>query len=439
MLINENLLRNIIKHALTQKLLRETTEDITFSDEEVSEYDANQQLKQAQEGVEKLKNFLKAFENMNINNNSQILEKVLCKIIYEVIVISCLFKKNKVILGENVVERGDSKLIEIINNFINRKGREIDWDSNKISDKDKSKYASTTKEMKTFFLALGLQYHTFFIESKKTDDNRTGGQIARLYKKQAVKKVLEILQSQKILSSYIDELTKKSEDDLNFSEDPKKLEGNQQQTTSASKNSVNDDDNDLKDYNDIGMDSKLPSSTDFKNSQKTQWPKTFLTQRTKRTPVETIIRNQEGDQYSTPIEEIFKNVLERNMSWKTEQNDLINHLSGYVKFLTNDNNWEKYGKYTEEIKNKLIELVDKLSNDKAYKEKKQKDFIVNETKKLINTLFKGAEAFYQEKLQKRQQQQNDKKFMNDFLNKQGKYQNQKRNQFTSNQKNNSLF
>ena len=407
MLLNENLLRNMIRHVLTRKLLKENAS-------EEAQKQIKLQLERAQTQAEKFKSeFINKFENENtsINKKPKVLEQILCKIIYEVLIISCFFNKNKVVLGENITDRGDSKLIEIVNSFINRKGETINWDGYEILGND-TQFASSTNEMKKLFLALGLQYHTFFEWDQESshNDNRTGGQIARIYKNKAIKQVLAILQSQKILSNYIDGLMNnantKPQEDLNFSEEPKDLEGNQQQKT----NSKNEDDLDFEDYNDIGMKSKLPNSKDFLNSKKSQWPKSFLKRgRIKssedeepkaRTPVENIIRHMEDEAKSdNTFAMIIKRLLENNKRFAELKQPLYMHIYSYVRLFSDYS--VKYRKYYGAVKDRLKELIQQELDKYQFDKNKQpqqymhKESISKEINNAFTTLFSKYEENYQ--------------------------------------------
>jgi hypothetical protein len=356
MLLNENLLRNMIRHVLTRKLLKENAS-------EEAQKQIKLQLERAQTQAENFKSeFIDKFENENtsINKKPKVLEQILCKIIYEVLIISCFFNKNKVVLGENITDRGDSKLIEIVNHFIMRQGEKINWDGYEILGND-TQFASSTNEMKKLFLALGLQYHTFFEWDQESshNDNRTGGQIARMYKNKAIKQVLAILQSQKILSNYIDGLindanTKQPQEDLKF--DPaeaKALEGKKEEP-----------------------------------------------EKKKLTTAENIIYHMEDERKrDTTFAMIIKRLLENNERFAELKQPLYMHIYSYIRLFSDYS--VKYRKHYEEVKSGLRELIQQELDKYQFDKNKQpqqymrKESISKEINNAFTTLFNKYEENYE--------------------------------------------
>jgi hypothetical protein len=439
MLIRENLLRNMIKQALTQKLLRETAEEtIDFGEEEGSSYEVGKKLDG--DSYQKLSTVLSNIISFN-GKDSKKGGILILQMIYSLV--NFVFSNKDESIQKDIIgiikepagsndNLSNELLGTIFYQFIPRLCREIQGkNSNDI-------HGIISKQMRALFIALGLRYYNHDPKKNEKDvEDKTGTQIGLANKKNAILHLLNVIKKDKIFEKIVDDIFGYFESETNNEtavENSNEPAGNQQQkVNSTPKNSVNDDDYDLRDDNDIGMDSKLPNATDAKNSKKSQWPKTFLKPRTERTPVEIIIRNQEGGQYSTPIEQIFENLFERNMRWSDQKQEFIMHLVGYGKVLSGDT-WQKYSQYIPEIQNKLIALINNLLI--RYREantepasKKRFELIQKEIREITINMFNSMQKGVEEKAKTAEtdRRQKDSAAINNILK-------MKRSQMSSNSK-----
>jgi hypothetical protein len=381
MLIRENLLRNMIRHVLTQKLLREDTGgDLDFN--------ANEILLNSESflSLKNLVSMIKAFDSYKPIDNQRLLTAIIWQLIrfisdvqldqQEEMLKKCETVFSSLLNGDTSTE----KLFRVMFMFIKR-----------IVITEKNKKVSPQgieAAINKFYIGLGLMYHAEFIlpdeKEEDKDDKATGTATGKKHKNQAIVHVITVIKENNLLDGFI----KNIESDLSPTQNATQNEENKSAQT------------DSKDETGVA---KKDSQNNFtiKPSMQPIGGKFMNANKDKRSVAEVLIRSLENPNYGDTIENIFKDVFTQNVQWKQRQKQFTDHIERYTKALTSDE-FKKHGPILGEVRKKLIEFINQLL-DKALVDEngnKQKlspanqgrlDFVKKDSIQIVNHVFDSAE------------------------------------------------
>ena len=198
MLITENLLRRMIQHTLTLKILKENDENDENADK-ISDF------KYCINKIEGFNNKLKELNNLkNVINSEKLLGNIIFEMLLTCLTVKSFFNEGSkewhkpfaTALDVDITDKNVKKLTELINHYLFRK-----CESLKIDDV-KSESKKIKEEIKKIFIALGLRYHVHF-DNNKGNETKTGTQIGKAKKSLAITKILETFQKDNTLDKFI--------------------------------------------------------------------------------------------------------------------------------------------------------------------------------------------------------------------------------------------
>lgn len=383
MLIRENLLRNMIRHVLTQKLLREDTgDDLDFN--------ANEILLNSESflSLKNLVSMIQDFDSYRPIDNQRLLTAIIWQLIRFISEVQLDRQKEMLKKCETVFSsllKGDTsteKLFRVMFMFIKRIA--ITEKNKKVSPK------GIEAAINKFYIGLGLMYHAEFIlpdeEEEDKDDKATGTTTGKKHKNQAIVHVITVIKENNLLDGFI----KNIESDLSPTQSAKQNEENKA-AQSASKDETGVAKKDSQNNSTI-KPSMQPIGGKFKNT---------IDSKNRKSVAEVLIRSLENPNYGDTIENIFNAVFKENAQWKQRKQQFTDHIERYSKALTSDE-FKKHGPILGEVRKKLIEFINQLL-DKALVDEngnKQKlsqanqgklDIVKKDSIQIVKRVFDSAE------------------------------------------------